>query len=152
MRKSSGIGVVLAVLSLAAAATAQKDQDEPTAIINFLVLKEDNGKPVRNAAVIMHPVNSRGKQGRGGLELKTDLEGKSSYDGIPYGKLRVQILASGFQTYGEDFEVNQPKLSLTIKLKRPQGQYSIYDDRAKDSGTQPKQESPPAEKKSEKPN
>jgi hypothetical protein len=152
MRKRSGIGVVLAVLSLAAAATAQKDQDEPTAIINFLVLKEDNGKPVRNAAVIMHPVNSRGKQGRGGLELKTDLEGKSSYDGIPYGKLRVQILASGFQTYGEDFEVNQPKLSLTIKLKRPQGQYSIYDDRAKDSGAQPKPEPPPAEKKSEKPN
>lgn len=144
--------MVLAVLSLAAAATAQKDQDEPTAIINFLVLKEDNGKPVRNAAVIMHPVNSRGKQGRGGLELKTDLEGKSSYDGIPYGKLRVQILASGFQTYGEDFDVNQPKLNLTIKLKRPQGQYSIYDDRAKDSGTQPKQDSPPAEKKSEKPN
>ena len=152
MRKRSGIGVALAVLSLAAAATAQKDQDEPTAIINFLVLKEDNGKPVRNAAVIMHPVNSRGKQGRGGLELKTDLEGKSSYDGIPYGKLRVQILASGFQTYGEDFDVNQPKLNLTIKLKRPQGQYSIYDDRAKDSGTQPKQDSPPAEKKSEKPN
>lgn len=144
--------MALAVLSLAAAATAQKDQDEPTAIINFLVLKEDNGKPVRNAAVIMHPVNSRGKQGRGGLELKTDLEGKSSYDGIPYGKLRVQILASGFQTYGEDFDVNQPKLNLTIKLKRPQGQYSIYDDRAKDSGTQPKQDSPPAEKKSEKPN
>lgn len=144
--------MVLAVLSLAAAATAQKDQDEPTAIINFLVLKEDNGKPVRNAAVIMHPVNSRGRQGRGGLELKTDLEGKSSYDGIPYGKLRVQILASGFQTYGEDFDVNQPKLNLTIKLKRPQGQYSIYDDRAKDSGTQPKQDSPPAEKKSEKPN
>lgn len=152
MRKRSGIGVVLAVLSLAAAATAQKDQDEPTAIINFLVLKEDNGKPVRNAAVIMHPVNSRGRQGRGGLELKTDLEGKSSYDGIPYGKLRVQILASGFQTYGEDFDVNQPKLNLTIKLKRPQGQYSIYDDRAKDSGTQPKPDSPPAEKKSEKPN
>jgi len=143
--------VVLAVLSLAAAATAQKDQDEPTAIVNFLILKDDNGKPVRNAAVIMHPVNSRGKQGRGGLELKTDLEGKSSYDGIPYGKLRVQVLAQGFQTYGEDFEVNRPKMQFTIKLKRPQGQYSIYDDHAKDSNAPAKQESPP-EKKSDKPN
>jgi hypothetical protein len=152
MRPASSIGMVLAVLALAGTAAAQKDPDEPTAIVNFLILKDDNGKPVRNAAVIMHPVNSRGKQGRGGLELKTDLDGKSSYDGIPYGKLRVQILASGFQTYGEDFEVNQPKLNLTIKLKRPLGQYSVYDDRAKDSGAQPKQDSPPADKKSEKPN
>jgi len=152
MSKTSAIGVILAILALAAGAVSQKDEEEPTAIVNFLILKDDNGKPVRNAAVIMHPVNSRGKQGRGGLELKTDAEGKSSYDGIPYGKLRVQILASGFQTYGEDFEVNQPKLNLTIKLKRPQGQYSIYDDPAKDSGAQPKQESPPAQKKTDKPN
>ena len=153
MRKSWSIGVLLAVLTLAAGAAAQKDtEEEPTAIVNFLILKDDNGKPVRNAAVILHPVNSHGKQGRGGLELKTDSEGKSSYDGIPYGKVRVQILATGFQTYGEDFDVDQPKLSLTIKLKRPQGQYSIYDDSAKNSGAQPKEESPPPEKKSEKPN
>lgn len=144
--------MLLAVLALTSGALAQKDEEEPTALVNFLILKEDNGKPVRNAAVILHPVNSRGKQGRGGLELKTDPDGKSSFDGVPYGKLRVQILASGFQTYGEDFDINQPKLSLTIKLKRPQGQYSIYDDHAKDSGAQPKQETPSADKKSDKPN
>src|SRR5947209_2345997 len=132
MGKRRCIGIPLFVLALTVGALAQRDQDEPTALVNFLILKDDNGKPIRNAAVIMHPVNSHGKQGRGGLELKTDLEGKSSYDGIPYGKLRVQILASGFQTYGEDFEVDQPKLNLTIKLKRPKGQYSIYDDHAKD--------------------
>ena len=145
-------GAPLLVLALVAGVVAQKDKDrdDPTALVNFVILKDDNGKPVRNAAVIMHPVNAQGKQGRGGLELKTDSEGKSSYDGIPYGRLRVQILASGFQTYGEDFEINQPKMSLTIKLKRPQGQFSIYEDRAKDPGAKP--DSPPAEKKTEKPN
>ena len=155
MRKIWATGVGLAVLIVAAGASGQRDTyQEPTAILNFRVLKEDNGKPVRNAAVIMHPVNSRGKQGRGGLELKTDSEGKSSFDGIPYGKLRVQVLAIGFQTYGEDFEVNQPKMDLTIKLKRPQGQYSIYEDHAKDSNP-PKQETAPDKKpdaKSDKPN
>jgi hypothetical protein len=152
MGKELRIVVMVAILAIAPGAAAQRDtEEEPTAIVSFLVLKDDNGKPVRNAAVIMHPVNSRGKQGRGGVELKTDAEGKSSFDGIPYGKLRVQVLASGFQTYGEDYDVNQPKLNLTIKLKRPQGQYSIYDDHAKDSGAQPKQE-PPAERKNEKPN
>ncbi len=144
MRKVTATGVLLAALIVATPAGAQRDVDEPTAVVNFLVLKQDNGKPVRSAAVIMHPVNPSGKQGRGGLELKTDQEGKSSTEGIPYGKLRVQVLAQGFQTYGEDFEVNQAKMEITIKLKRPQGQYSIYEDHAKESS--PKQNAPPADK------
>jgi hypothetical protein len=144
MRKVTATGVLLAALIVATSAGAQRDVDEPTAVVNFLVLKQDNGKPVRSAAVIMHPVNPSGKQGRGGLELKTDQEGKSSTEGIPYGKLRVQVLAQGFQTYGEDFEVNRPKMEITIKLKRPQGQYSIYEDHAKESS--PKQNAPPADK------
>lgn len=119
-------------------AMAQRDKDDgPTSDISFLVVKDDNGKPVRSAALIMHSVNSRGKQGRGDLELKTNAEGKASFDGIPYGKLRVQVLASGFQTFGEDYDVGQPNVALTIKLKRPQNQYSIYEDR-------------PGEKKDEK--
>jgi hypothetical protein len=143
-------GIVL--LSLTTAAIAQKDVDnDPTAVLNFVVVKEDSGKPVRNASVIMHPVSSGGKQERGGLELKTDPEGKSSFDGIPYGKLRVQVLASGFQTYGDDFVVDRPKMVFTIKMKRPQGQYSIYDDHAKDPNAQPQQDAPPPDKKSDKP-
>ena len=120
------IGIML--LGLAAGAAAQKDPDEPTALLSFVVLKEDNGKPVRNAAVIMHPVTSRGKQGHGGMELKTDAEGKSSFDGIPYGRLRVQVLATGFQTYGEDFEISEPEKTITIKMQQPHGQFSIYTD------------------------
>jgi hypothetical protein len=119
---------LLVVFVLLSAAAAQKDRDlEPTAILNFLVIKDDNGKPVRSAAVIMHPVNAHGKQSRGGLELKTDADGKTSFDGIPYGMLRVQVLASGFQTFGEDYNVDQAKMNFVVKLKRPQGQYSIYE-------------------------
>lgn len=149
--KSSGAGItgiktwtilgLLSVFTLLGTAAAQRDQaDEPTAVLNFVVIKEDNGKPVRSAAVIMHPVNAHGKQSRGGLELKTDADGKTTFDGIPYGTLRVQVLASGFQTFGEDYEVNRSKLDLTIKLKRPQGQYSIYQnhpEEKKDDNTPP---------------
>jgi hypothetical protein len=76
------------------------------------------------------------------MELKTDAEGKTEFDGIPYGVLRVQVLAQGFQTYGEDFDIEKPKMELTIKLKRPQGQFSVYGDQPKDSGTPPKQDAP----------
>lgn len=120
---------LLAALALLGTVAAQRTPDtEPTAIMNFLIVKEDNGKPVRNAAVIMHPVNTHGQQSRGGLELKTDADGKTSFDGIPYGKLRVQVLAPGFQTFGEDYDVDKAQLDLTIKLKHPQDQYSIYQD------------------------
>jgi hypothetical protein len=139
-KKPALAGPLLLILCLLGAAAAQRGPEEPTATLSFLILKEDNGKPVRSAAVIMHPVNAQGKQSRGGLELKTDADGKTSFDDIPYGKLRVQVLASGFQTFGEDYEVDRAKMDLTIKLKRPQGQYSIYQDHPeekKDDKTSP---------------
>jgi len=49
-------------------------------------------------------------------------------DGVPYGKLRIQVLAQGFQTYGDDYDVNEPNMDITVKMKRPAGQYSIYED------------------------
>ena len=123
------IAGLLSVFTLVGAADAQRDKiQDPTAIVNFNVVKEDNGKPVRSAAVILHPVSSSGKQSRGGLELKTDGEGKTSFEEIPYGVLRVQVLATGFQTFGEDYNVDRAKMDVIIKLKRPQGQYSIYQD------------------------
>jgi hypothetical protein len=127
--------------ALAGAAAAQDKDEGPTSWLHFVVVKDDNGKPVRNAAVIMHPVNTSGKQGRGGMELKTDPEGKTDFNGIPYGMLRVQVLATGFQTFGDDYEINKPEVELTIKLKRPQKQYSIYDDHSKDAPQKP--ETPP---------
>jgi Carboxypeptidase regulatory-like domain len=127
-KKPALAGLLLLILCLLGAAVAQRPAEDPTATLTFLIVKEDNGKPVRSAAVIMHPVNAQGKQSKGGLELKTDADGKTSFDDIPYGKLRVQVLASGFQTFGEDYDVDRAKMELTIKLKRPQGQYSIYQD------------------------
>jgi hypothetical protein len=93
-----------------------------------VVVRDESGKPIRNAAVVLHPVDDDGKQDRGGFELKTDPEGKASYDGVPYGKLRIQVLSPGFQTFGNDYDVNQPNMEITVKMKRPAKQYSIYEE------------------------
>ncbi len=115
---------------------------EPTSALSFLVLKEDSGKPVRNAAVVLHPVNPHGKQGRGGFELKTDNDGKTHFEGVPYGKMRVQVLAPGFQTFGEDYEIDSDAKEIVVKLKRPQKQYSIYDDVNGAPKGEPKKDAP----------
>ena len=117
------IGVATAVL-LASVAFAQDDM----AVLNFVVVRGYSGKPIRNASVVMHPVEKNGKQARGGLQIKTDADGKASFDGVPYGKLRVQVLATGFQTFGDDYAIDKPTVEITVKMKRPQGQYSIYED------------------------
>jgi hypothetical protein len=129
--KKALIAIALVAFSAVASAGGGKDTG-PVAVLNFLVVRDYNGKPVRNAAVVVHSVGKHDKQERGGIELKTDAEGKCSFEGAPYGKLRVQVLAPGFQTTGEDYDVEQPTLDVTIKLKRPGGQYSIYDDHTGD--------------------
>jgi hypothetical protein len=140
--------MVMLMLASVGSALGQKDKDEgPTSWVYFSVVKDDNGKPVRNAAVILHAVDGKGRQERGDMELKTDPDGKANFDGIPLGKIRVQIIASGFQTYGEDYDISKDKTEITIKLKRPHSQYSIYEDQP----NAPAKGSPPAAD-SKKPN
>ncbi len=105
-----------------------KKQGEGSSSANFVVLKDESGKPVRNASVILHTVGKNKKQNKAGFELKTDAEGKTHFDGIPFGLLRVQVIAHGFQTFGQDFRINQAEQDITIRLKRPQSQYSIYEN------------------------
>ena len=105
-----------------------QDDDGPTASVRVLVLRDASGKPVKNAQVVLHPVNRKGKAAKGEIDLKTNEEGLASVEGIPYGSIEVQVLAPGLQTFGENYEVKQASVEITVKLKRPGGQYSIYEE------------------------
>lgn len=104
--------------------------------ITIKVVKAENGRPVRNASVILHPVD-KGKQAKGGIGLKTDADGKATFNSASYGTLRVQVIARGLQTYGEDFEIKEPQQEIVIKLKPPQDQYTIYGDDKKEEPKKP---------------
>ena len=84
------------VLLFATFALAKDDAN--VCSVTFEVTREWNGKPVKYAAVILHPVDKNGKQRANGVELKSDSEGKASFPALPFGKVRVQVLASGLQT------------------------------------------------------
>jgi hypothetical protein len=158
----AAIFAVIAVIFCTLNAGAQEDEGRkarktkvppPSSRIEISVVRDSNGKPVEHAAVIFHPI--LGDKDNGVMELKTNQDGKAMVDVIPIGDtVRLQIIAKGFQTYGGDFEVNRPEISMEIRLKRPGGQYSIYgkngnaakpDGAADDSTKKPAEPEKPAE-------
>ena len=128
-RNFSVVMTVATALGLGIVGLAGAQDDEgPTSNLRFVVVRDSDGKPVRNAEVVLHPVKRKGKQAKGEMELKTDAEGRTNIDGIPYGLLRVQVLAPHFLTFGEDYEINRAEMEITVKLKHPGGQYSVYEN------------------------
>jgi hypothetical protein len=114
--------VAIAVLLLSALASAA----EKTATVKFTVLQELDGKPIRAASVIIHPLDKKGNQKSEGQQIKTSSEGITEHPALPFGKVRVQVIARGFQTYGGDYDIEKEQMEIVIKLKRPQEQHSIY--------------------------
>ncbi len=136
-RNVSMVMAVMIGLGLGMIGSARAQDDEgPMSALRFVVVRDSDGKPVRNAEVVLHPVKRKGKQAKGEMELKTDAEGRTNIDGIPYGPLRVQVLAPHFQTFGEDYDINKAEMEITVKLKRPGGQYSIYENHGEEKKPQ----------------
>jgi hypothetical protein len=135
----AGIGVVLGSLAI----HAQDDDSHhgrkykappPSARIEITVLRDSSGKPIRDAHVIFHPI--KGDKDTGYLELKSNEDGKVVIDVLPVGDtVRMQVIANGFQTYGQDYKVDKAEMSMEVRMKRPGEQYSIYKNSASNPGT-----------------
>jgi hypothetical protein len=98
-----------------------------TSHIEVTVLKKFNGKPISNAAVIFDATLDGKDQGN--LEVKTDPDGKATIDIIPTGSnVRVQVIATGFATYAEEYLVTEPTREITVSMIHPQEQISSYQD------------------------
>jgi hypothetical protein len=96
-----------------------------TARVEVTILKDVNGKPIENAAVVFHPME--GDKDTGNMELKTNEDGKMIIDVLPIGStVRLQVIAPGFQTYGEDYKIEKADMAVEVRMKRPGEQYSIY--------------------------
>ena len=96
-----------------------------TAHIEVTVLRGVNGNPIENAAVIFHSMV--GDRDTGNMELKTNEDGKTIIDVIPIGDtVRLQVIAHGFQTFGQDYKIDKPEMGIEVRLLRPGAQYYIY--------------------------
>jgi uncharacterized GH25 family protein len=94
--------------------------------LSFIVVKDSNGKGIKNASIVIHSLRKDGSQETEGFQLKTDTDGRAAIEDMTYGTLRLQVVAHGLQTYGDDIEVKEPKQEIVIRLKAPAEQVSIY--------------------------
>lgn len=89
------------------------------------------GKPIDRASVVVQfggrSVKKLGRKAITHWETRTNQEGVARIPEIPQGKVRVQVIAKGYQTFGETFEVNQDEQTIEIKLNAPQPQYSSHE-------------------------
>lgn len=124
-----GLTVVAVGLMLLPAAwgdrRAKKVKKPPeTCNITVKVLKPD-GTPLQNAAVIFQPVKDNKPWGN--MELKTKQNGEANLNLIPVGQdLLLQVIADGYQTYGQTYKLPGATRHIVVKLRFPAPSYSIY--------------------------
>ena len=94
-------------------------------------VKTKSGKPVDHASVIVkfvkgHSVVKLGRKIRTEWELQTNEEGVAKIPPIPQGTILVQVIAKNYQTFGQNFDVDEEQKTLEITLNPPQSQYSAH--------------------------
>ena len=90
-----------------------------------------DGKPIDRASVVVrfvqgHSVTKLGKKVLTRWETRTNQEGLVKLPEFPQGEILVQVIAKGYQTYGEKFSVNEDEKTIEVKLNPPQPQYSAH--------------------------
>ena len=121
---------VLAVLAMFALATSPLLADKDLTKLQIEV-KNGDGKAVDRASVIVRFVEGRSKVKFGRKittrwELRTNQLGQAKIPPIPQGKILIQVIAKGYQTYGQTHEVEEEEKTIEIKLNPPQSQYSAH--------------------------
>jgi len=116
--------VALAIPAIAIAA------DPPMTNLRIEV-KTLSDKPIERASVIVKFIEGRsiikfGKQIHTSWQMKTNQDGIAKIPPLPQGKILIQVISKGYQTYGETIQVEEPEKVVEVKLKPPQPQYSAH--------------------------
>jgi hypothetical protein len=89
------------------------------------------GRPIERADVVVKFVKGRsvielGRKLRTSWEMRTNQEGLAKVPEIPRGTILIQVIAKGYQTYGQTLEVDEAEKTIEVKLNSPQEQYSAH--------------------------
>ncbi len=136
LRKVGAAALLACALALPVCASRQspspkgapkgKQSAPETTNLTIRVVDQASGRPVTNASVYLRFQEKKAllfllhKHQKVELDLKTDNHGYTSFPGVPQGKLLIQVFKPSWQTFGEYYQIDQPKQTVLIKLHRPQ--------------------------------
>lgn len=89
--------------------------------LTIVVTGGEDKKPVDSASVYVRFVEERklAKDKKIEMNLKTNLSGVCHVPVIPPGKFLIQIIAPGWKTFGEYYDINETDRTINITLERP---------------------------------
>lgn len=120
---------LVAVLAMGGLVALAKKKPEPIDCKVTVHVFNRNHQAIANAGVVLTQVGDLQWQKVKDplhVELKSDSKGNASISGFVPGVLLVQVIASGYQTWGDYYYVRHADELINIELKRPQRQISIY--------------------------
>jgi hypothetical protein len=99
----------------------KKDQSPaPSNRLTIEVTGGDSNKPVENASVYVKTIEQHLiKDKKFEVQVKTNQNGTAHVPDAPLGKVQIQIVADGWKTYGQWYDISDPKQVIKIHLERP---------------------------------
>jgi hypothetical protein len=80
----------------------------------------DENKPIENASVYLKTLQQgKLKDKKFEVNVKTNMEGKAHVPDAPTGRVLIQIVVTGWKTYGHWYDVTDPTETIKIHLERP---------------------------------
>jgi hypothetical protein len=100
---------------------AKADSGPKDVRLTIVVTGGEDKKPIDSASVYVRYVEAHklGKDKKIEMNLKTNQSGVCHVPVIPPGKFVVQVIAEGWRTYGEYYDINQAEQTININLVHP---------------------------------
>lgn len=114
-------GIAASAQDKSAGAKGKGDSSDKDSRLTIVVTGGDDKKPIDSASVYIRFVeeHKHGKDKKVEMNLKTNQSGICHVPVIPPGKFVIQVIAEGWKTFGEYFDVSDTEQTINISLVRP---------------------------------
>jgi hypothetical protein len=100
---------------------SKPEASSETVRLTIVVTGGKEKKPLGNASVYVRYVKARtfARDKKIEMDLKTDMKGVCHAPESPAGEFLIQVIAPGWKTFGEYYEVNEAEKTININLSPP---------------------------------
>jgi hypothetical protein len=119
-----GLGVTSCLSAQDKAGTPTQNEANSPAPVKRLTIEVSGGEknvPVENASVYLKYAEEKKlrKDKKYALNVKTNRDGAAHVPDPPLGKVLIQIVADGWKTYGQYYDLSDAGIVIKIHLDRP---------------------------------